>query len=191
MMCLRKRRVIAAALSSAFLSLAAEAGVPPLSGAVRVAKFESYLDAGPVAGPSEVFDVDLIIDRTAREHGVSRHLIRAVIEAESEFDPLAVSSRGACGLMQLMPGTVRRFGVDDCFDIRENVTAGTRLLKALLVRYEGSISLSVAAYNAGERAVARHRGIPPYRETRAYVRRVQSLLAAAREGRPAKNPDRT
>jgi soluble lytic murein transglycosylase-like protein len=190
--CLRKRRVIAAALSSAFLSLAAEAGVPPVSRTIPAAKFEALtLDAASVAGPSEVFDVDLIIDRTAREHGVSRHLIRAIIETESEFDPLAVSSRGACGLMQLMPGTVRRFGVDDCFDIRENVTAGTRLLKALLVRYEGSISLSVAAYNAGESAVARHRGIPPYRETRAYVRRVQSLLAAASEGRLGKNPDRT
>ena len=192
MMCLRKRRVIAAALSSAFLSLAAEAGVPPLPGAVHVARFEALtFDTAPAVGPTEAFDVDLIIDRTAREHGVSRHLIRAIIETESEFDPLAVSSRGACGLMQLMPGTVRRFGVDDCFDIRENVTAGTRFLKALLVRYQGSISLSVAAYNAGEGAVARHRGIPPYPETRAYVRRVQSLLAVAREGRPGKNPDRT
>ncbi len=192
MMCLRKRRVIAAALSSAFLSLAAEAGVAPLPGTVHVAKLEALtLEGAPAVGPSEVFDVDLIIDRTAREHGVSRHLIRAIIETESEFDPLAVSSRGACGLMQLMPGTVRRFGVDDCFDIRENVTAGTRFLKALLVRYEGSISLSVAAYNAGEGAVARHRGIPPYPETRAYVRRVQTLLALAREGRPGKNPDRT
>lgn len=176
---LKKRRVIAVALSSAFLSLAAAAGVPPLPGTI----LNSKLDAGAVAmssDPSEpaAVDVDRVINEAAREHGVSRHLIRAIIETESEFDSLAVSSRGACGLMQLMPATVRRFGVVDCFDVRENVTAGTRFLKGLLVRYQGSIALSVAAYNAGEGAVARHRGIPPYRQTQAYVRRVQALLLA-------------
>jgi soluble lytic murein transglycosylase-like protein len=93
--------------------------------------------------------------------------------------------------MQLMPGTVRRFGVVDCFDVRENVAAGTRFLKVLLTRYQGSIALSVAAYNAGEGAVARHGGIPPYGQTRAYVRRVQALLIAVREGRAVKTPART
>jgi soluble lytic murein transglycosylase-like protein len=78
--------------------------------------------------------------------------------------------------MQLMPATARRFGVDDCFDARQNIGAGTRFLKVLLTRYRGSVPLSVAAYNAGEGAVARHGGIPPYRQTRAYVRRVQTLL---------------
>jgi soluble lytic murein transglycosylase-like protein len=100
----------------------------------------------------------------------------APIQTESEFDPLAVSSRGACGLMQLMPVTARRFGVSDCFDPRQNILAGTRFLKSLLTRYRGSVALSIAAYNAGESAVARHRGIPPYAQTRAYVRRVQALL---------------
>ena len=188
---LKKRRVIAAALSSAFLSLAAEAGVAPLPGTI-LRPFE----AGALATPAfprepEVIDLDRVINDAAREHGVSRHLIRAIIETESEFDPVAVSSRGACGLMQLMPGTVRRFGVADCFDVRENVAAGTRFLKVLLTRYQGSIALSVAAYNAGETAVARHRGIPPYSQTRAYVRRVQAILGAVREGRSAKTPART
>lgn len=122
-------------------------------------------------------DLDHHINAAASEHGVSHDLIRAVIQAESAFDPLALSARGACGLMQLMPGTARRFGVIDCFDARENIHAGTRYLKLLLARFDGSIPLSVAAYNAGEGAVARHGGIPPYRQTRAYVRRVEELLA--------------
>jgi len=122
-------------------------------------------------------DFDRHIASAATEHGVSHDLIRAVIQAESAFDPLALSARGACGLMQLMPGTARRFGVIDCFDARENIHGGTRYLKILLARFDGSIPLSVAAYNAGEGAVARHGGIPPYRQTRAYVRKVEELLA--------------
>jgi soluble lytic murein transglycosylase-like protein len=179
--------VVAVALSSAFLSLAAEAGVAPRSGTTldKVAPTLPSLSA-----PPEAVDVARIIDEAAREHGVNPDLIRAVIETESEFDPLARSSRGACGLMQLMPGTVSRFGVADCFDARENVAAGTRLLKVLLTRYQGSIDLSVAAYNAGEGAVARHGGIPPYRQTQAYVRRVQAILVNAREGRSLKAPAR-
>ena len=120
---------------------------------------------------------DQHIESAATEYGVSHDLIRAVIQAESAFNPLALSARGACGLMQLMPGTARRFGVTDCFDARENIHGGTRYLKLLLARFDGSIPLSVAAYNAGEGAVARHGGIPPYRQTRAYVRRVEELLA--------------
>ena len=187
----RKRRVVALALSSAFLSLAAEAGVAPLPDTRFGAEFDTAALPIPILPASPgVADVERIISDAAREHGVNRDLIRAIIETESEFDPLAVSSRGACGLMQLMPGTVSRFGVVDCFDARENVAAGTRLLKVLLTRYQGSIDLSVAAYNAGEGAVARHRGIPPYRQTRAYVRRVQAILITAREGRSLKTPAR-
>ncbi len=121
--------------------------------------------------------IDQHIAAAATEHGVSRELIRAVIEIESRFDPRAISRRGACGLMQLMPATAKRFGVVDCHDVRQNIHAGTRLLKALLIRYDGDIPLSMAAYNAGEGAVARHGGIPPYRQTRAYVRKVEELLA--------------
>jgi soluble lytic murein transglycosylase-like protein len=122
-------------------------------------------------------DFDHHIASAATEYGVSHDLIRAVIQAESAFNPMALSTRGACGLMQLMPGTARRFGVIDCFDARENIHGGTRYLKLLLARFDGSIPLSVAAYNAGEGAVARHGGIPPYRQTRAYVRKVEELLA--------------
>ncbi len=172
---LRRRRVVAAALSAALLSLAAEAGVAPAPDGIPDSRFGAPSLPSLPAAP-EAIDVDRIIDEAAREHGVSRDLIRAIIETESEFDPLAVSPRGACGLMQLMPGTMSRFGVADCFDARENVAAGTRLLKVLLTRYQGSIDLSVAAYNAGEGAVARHRGIPPYGQTRAYVRKVQAIL---------------
>lgn len=113
----------------------------------------------------------------ATQHGVSRDLIRAVIAIESRFDPFAISTRGACGLMQLMPATAERFGVVDCHDVRQNIHAGTRLLKSLLIRYDGDIPLSMAAYNAGEGAVARHGGIPPYRQTLAYIRQVEELLA--------------
>jgi soluble lytic murein transglycosylase-like protein len=187
---LKKRRAVAVALSSLFLSLAAEAGVSHRPDSLLRLTVDARGPGMSLPPRTEVIDVDSVINAAAREHGVSRHLIRAIIETESEFDPLAVSSRGACGLMQLMPGTVRRFGVADCFDVRENVGGGTRFLKVLLTRYQGSIALSVAAYNAGEGAVARHRGIPPYGQTRAYVRRVQALLVAVREGRSAKPPAR-
>jgi soluble lytic murein transglycosylase-like protein len=122
------------------------------------------------------FIVDEAIADASIVHDVSPELIRAVIQTESEYDPLAVSARGACGLMQLMPSTAERFGASDCFDPRQNILAGTRFLKTLLTRYRGSIDLSIAAYNAGETAVARHRGVPPFAQTRAYVRRVQALL---------------
>lgn len=178
----RKRRGVAVALLSAFLSLAADASVsstpfPPPHPKVG-AEFAVAASALPVTT-----GFDRLIEDASRLHGVRRDLIRAIIQTESEFDPRAVSSRGACGLMQLMPGTVRRFGVVDCFDGRENILAGTRFLKVLLTRYEGSVAISIAAYHAGEGAVARHRGIPPYRQTRAYVRRVQALLIGVEEGR--------
>jgi len=138
------------------------------------------------AGSFEVaaLNLDHAIMEAANSHGVSAELIRAIIQTESEFDPLALSSRGACGLMQLMPATARRFGVLDCFDPRQNIGAGTRFLKVLLTRYQGSIPLSIAAYNAGEGAVARHGGIPPYRQTLAYVRRVQALVNDGGNARP-------
>ena len=119
------------------------------------------------------------INAAAREHGVSPDLIRAIIRTESEFDSTAVSSRGACGLMQIMPSTGRSLGLVDCFNARENIRAGARHLKGLLSRYGGSVALSVAAYNAGETAVAKHGGIPPYPQTRAYVRKVTALLTAS------------
>jgi hypothetical protein len=99
-----------------------------------------------------------------------------VIAVESEFDQWAVSSKGAQGLMQLMPFTARRFGVIDAFDARQNIFGGVQYLRFLLDLFQGDVSLALAGYNAGENAVARHRGIPPYRETRNYVQKIQRLL---------------
>jgi len=108
-------------------------------------------------------------------HSVDPALIRAVIHAESSFNPHAVSSAGAAGLMQLMPGTAKRMGVSDRFDPVQNVYGGTRYLKMLLGMFDGDIAKAVAAYNAGEEAVTRHNGIPPYSETQSYVPKVLAL----------------
>jgi soluble lytic murein transglycosylase-like protein len=116
------------------------------------------------------------IEAAASVYGVAPELVRAVIRAESEFDAYAVSSKGAQGLMQLMPATARRFGVTDPFDPRQNIFAGTQFLRLLLDLFDGDIALALAGYNAGENAVRRYKGIPPYRETRGYVTKVQAFL---------------
>jgi soluble lytic murein transglycosylase-like protein len=121
-------------------------------------------------------EYDHHIEAAARLHQVSPDLVRAVIAAESEFDQWAVSSKGAQGLMQLMPETARRFGVADAFDARQNIFAGTHYLRLLLDLFQGDVALALAAYNAGENAVRRYGGIPPYRETRGYVPKIQALL---------------
>jgi len=115
--------------------------------------------------------------KIARRHGVAEPLVHAVIEVESKYNPKAVSRAGAMGLMQLMPKTANRFSVANAFDPVQNVDAGVRYLKELLERYSGQVRLALAAYNAGEEAVERHGGIPPYRETIDYVRRVQRAAA--------------
>jgi soluble lytic murein transglycosylase-like protein len=112
------------------------------------------------------------IQEIAREHGVSAALIEAVVRTESGFDPTAISPKGAGGLMQLMPKTASALGVLDRFDPRENLRGGVRHLRYLLERYQSSVVLALAAYNAGEGAVDAHRGIPPYPETQQYVQRV-------------------
>ncbi len=112
------------------------------------------------------------IQEIAREHGVSPALIEAVARTESGFDPTAVSPKGAGGLMQLMPGTAAALGVVDRFDPRESIRGGVRHLRYLLDRYQGSVVLALAAYNAGEGAVDSHRGVPPYPETQQYVQRI-------------------
>jgi hypothetical protein len=117
------------------------------------------------------------IEAAAALHGVSTELVRAVIQVESEFDPLARSSKGAQGLMQLMPDTARRLGVANAFDARQNIFGGTRYLRQLLDMFQGDVYLATAAYNAGENAVVRYKGVPPYRETRGYVQKIQSLLS--------------
>ncbi len=119
-----------------------------------------------------------ILDASSR-FGVSADLIRAVISVESAFDEYAVSSKGAKGLMQLMPATARRFGVSDPFDPGQAIMGGTEYLKYLLDLFRGNIDFTVAGYNAGENAVLRYGGIPPYKETRNYVLRIRSVLGSA------------
>jgi soluble lytic murein transglycosylase len=115
---------------------------------------------------------DDIIAETAWRYQIEPALIKAVIRAESDFVPYARSPKGALGLMQLMPATARRHNVWSVFDPRENVEGGVRHLRLLLDRYAGNVRLALAAYNAGEEAVERHGGIPPYAETIAYLERV-------------------
>ena len=115
--------------------------------------------------------VRALIRQVATSMEVDPKLLEALVETESKFDPYAVSRKGAMGLMQLMPETARRFEVANVFDPRQNLEGGTRYLKELLDRYDDT-ALALAAYNAGEDAVDRYRGIPPYRETRGYVSRI-------------------
>ena len=130
------------------------------------------------AEPTDTFDP--FIQAASRRHKVDLKLIRAIMFSESANLPEAVSPKGAQGLMQLMPATAERFGVSDSFDPEQNIEGGTRYLRFLLDRYDGDITLAVAAYNAGEGAVDRYKGIPPYKETVAYVRKVEQILNNSR-----------
>jgi soluble lytic murein transglycosylase-like protein len=116
-----------------------------------------------------------LVETLAERHGLRKELVLAVVAVESAFAPNAVSPKGAKGLMQLMPGTAAALGVQDVFDPAQNVDGGTRYLSSLLATYRGDLRKALAAYNAGEEAVRRHGGIPPYKETQDYVRAVLRL----------------
>ncbi len=126
----------------------------------------------PVGAVFDPLALRTLAARIARRHGVDESLVHAVIQIESRYDAFAVSPRGAMGLMQLMPRTAARFAVRNTFDPVDNVEGGVRYLKELLGRYKGQVRLALAAYNAGEQAVEQYSGIPPYRETELYVKRV-------------------
>jgi hypothetical protein len=117
-------------------------------------------------------DLDLIIFRVGEREGVDPRLIHAVIQQESKYDTDATSHAGAKGLMQLMPDTAKRFHCDDLTDAACNVEAGTKYLKFLLKRFDGDVSLALAGYNAGEGSVDKYEGIPPYKETQNYVKKI-------------------
>lgn len=117
-------------------------------------------------------ELEPVINRFSRQHQLHPALIRAIIKAESDFDPRAVSRAGAIGLMQLMPQTAVRLEVRDLYDPEDNIRGGTKYLRQLLDRFRGDLPLALAAYNAGERVVDRYRALPPIQETRQYVRKV-------------------
>lgn len=122
-------------------------------------------------------DVESAIEDAALRNNVDANLVRAIIQVESNFNPHAVSQKGAVGLMQLMPTTARSLNVKNAFDPQENVDAGVRHFKKLMDNYGGNIELSLAAYNAGSSAVQHHKGVPPYAETQNYVKRITGLYA--------------
>lgn len=124
-------------------------------------------------------EIDKFIDEAAARHKVDPNLVRALVKVESNYNPRAVSSKGAIGLMQLMPSTARHYDVNNPFDAKQNVDAGVRHLKGLLNDFNGNVPLSLAAYNAGESAVQRHSGIPPYQETRNYVRKITNMIGGS------------
>jgi hypothetical protein len=132
----------------------------------------SFLRSNAPVSPQQV---DAAIEQAAARHNVDPNLVRSVIKVESNFNPNAVSRKGAMGLMQLMPSTARSLHVTNPFDPQQNVDAGVRHLKQLLESYGGNVKLSLAAYNAGAGAVARSSGIPRFSETQNYVRRITEL----------------
>jgi hypothetical protein len=131
---------------------------------------------GPLATSA---DINTAIEQAAARHNVDPNLVRAVVKVESNFNPNAVSRKGAMGLMQLMPSTARQLNVKNPFDPEQNVDAGVRHLKQLLESYGGDVRLTLAAYNAGAAAVARSSGVPRYAETQNYVRRITNLYHGA------------
>jgi soluble lytic murein transglycosylase-like protein len=130
------------------------------------------------ASPAQAYEG--FIREAAALYQVDASLIRSIMQAESSFDPSAVSRAGAMGLMQLMPDMAEALGVEHPFDPRENIMAGTRLLRELLDQHHGDVKLAVASYNAGPTAVANYGGVPPFRETLGYVKKVTGLIADAR-----------
>ncbi|MEJ5358471.1 MAG: lytic transglycosylase domain-containing protein [Desulfobacterales bacterium] len=175
---------------------AEQGGGYPDSTASRERPGAGFLDREDPAGRDQPFlfayepkpEPDLLpFDRAVHEaagrYHVEVELILAIIMAESRFDPRAKSKKGARGLMQLMPVTASAYEVSDAFDPTENIDAGTRYLRDLLDRFGGDLRLALAAYNAGEQAVIRHKGVPPFPETRAYIEKVLQYYRLIKEDR--------
>jgi len=139
------------------------------------------LERAVAATPRETSELHAMIDQIASEQGVETHLVHSVIRAESNYNANAVSPKGALGIMQLIPSTARRFGVSNALDPSDNIRGGVRYLRFLLDYYQGDYPKTIAAYNAGEAAVDKYNGVPPYVETQNYVYQVAKNLQAARQ----------
>ena len=138
----------------------------------------------PAAPPTGITEA---VERIAAEHQLPPQLIHSVIKVESNYNPNAISNKGALGLMQLIPSTAKRFGVTDVFNPVQNIQGGAKYLRYLLDLFDGSYPLALAAYNAGEAAVVKYGGIPPYAETQNYVVLVRKQLELARKAAAAKS----
>jgi soluble lytic murein transglycosylase-like protein len=143
----------------------------------------------PAAQPADYpAGIDAAVERIAAEHSLPAQLIHSVIKVESNYNPHAVSSKGALGLMQLIPSTARRFGVSDAFNPIQNIQGGAKYLRYLLDLFDNSYPLALAAYNAGEGAVVQYGGIPPFAETQNYVVLVRKAWEQAKKAAAAKPP---
>jgi len=163
------------------LLLAALSLFPQVRSSLSLRSASGLDELAPAPPPLDpAVQLEGFIEEASALYGVSADLVRAVIQTESGFNPRAVSPVGALGLMQLMPDTAEEVGVTDPLDPRQNIFGGVKYLSALLERFNGNVSLALAGYNAGPRAVQRHKGIPPFRETRGYVKKIQGLLADIR-----------
>ena len=166
--------------------------------ACLLAAAAGHAGGSPVEGQgssrrANTVDLHQLVRDVSEEHGIDPRLVDALVRVESSYDPRAVSHRGAMGLMQLMPETARRLRIEDPFDPEQNVRAGVGEISRLMDRYAGDLPLALAAYNAGEGAIARYGGVPPYEETRTYVVRILTIyngkpyrLAGTRRGAPVR-----
>jgi soluble lytic murein transglycosylase-like protein len=164
--------------------------VQPKEIAARIHEPLTQSDESPASAPARAplsSNVIEMIDQIARVYDVEGPLVHSVIRAESNYNPQAVSNKGAMGMMQLIPATARRFGVLNPFDPKQNVEGGVRYLRFLLDYYKNDYKKAIAAYNAGEGAVDQYRGIPPFTETRNYVTQVARNLMAARQAEESKS----
>lgn len=141
--------------------------------------------------PIPTTTVASLVERWADDRGLDPRLVQAVVQVESGYNPKALSNKGAIGLMQLMPGTARELGVDDPWNPEHNVAGGTEYLRRMLEFFSGDLELALAAYNAGPQAVLEHAGIPPYAETRAYVRKILCIYEGACGGADDPEPSRS